>query len=240
MKASLAILIFFQLFCTNFSFCTTISTVLSTFTTNLDGWGGGADAAISTVNAMSPDNPYMRKEINLTGNSEKKAKLVVRRPVDSSLLDSDPWLGDLESRGINRVELDFVNFSSDPVYLRLALSNVTNPMISTGTWWVSTTYATFLQEDGWGSASFNIIESEMKRVGDFNGGFGQDSFEVTLSNVNGFRFIGSSSGESALGDEFSGVIGMDNIQLIPEPNTSAAVMTLLTIFATLINRRFYN
>ena len=157
--------------------------------------------------------------------------MIIRRPVNSSLIGSDPWLGNFIARGVQRVELDFNNWSiDDTVYLRLALSNVTNPMISSGTWWVSTTYATFVPESGWGSASFNILESEMQRVGDFNGGFGQDSFLATLSDIRGFRFIASSTGYSALGDEFSGSIGMDNVRLIsaiPEPSTSAIIMSLV-------------
>ena len=113
-------------------------------------------------------------------------------------------------------------------------------MISSGTWWVSTTYATFSPESGWGSASFNILETEMQRVGDFNGGFGQDSFLETLSDIKGFRFIASSTGNSALGDEFSGAIGMDNVRLIssiPEPSRFAVAMGLFATISLLRRRR---
>ena len=54
----------------------------------------------------------------------------------------------------------------------------------------------------------------MKRVGAFNGVVGQDPFEEPLSDIQGFRFIASATGNSALGDEFSGAIGVDNIRLI--------------------------
>ena len=205
--------------------------VLSDFTNLTDNWGGGAQSALSTIDAINPDNPYLRTEINLTGGQGQQNKLVIRRPVNSSVIASDPWLGNFTAKAIQAVELDFNNWSIDEtVYLRLALSNVTNPMQSTGTWWVSTTYATFAPESGWGHASFNIIESEMQRVGDFNGGFGLDSFVDTMSDVKGFRFIASSTGNSALGDEYSGTIGMDNVRLIsaiPEPSTTAIIMGLL-------------
>ena len=177
----------------------------------------------------------------MLGGETNKNKMVVRRPVASNVIASDPWLGDFNAKGIQSVELDFNNWSADEtVYLRLALSNVTKPMISSGTWWVSTTYATFLPGSGWGSASFNITEAEMKRVGDFNGGFGQDTFEETLSDIKGFRFIASSSGDSALGDEFSGAIGVDNIRLIstiPEPCRFAAIMGLFATISLLRRRR---
>ena len=212
---------------------------LSDFTSGLDGWGGGADGEISTEGAINAGNDYMRKEIDLDGAGGTKARMVVRRPVNSVSLASDSWLGDFISKGIQSVQLDFRVWSSDPIYLRLALSDVTNPMISTGTWWVSKTYFKFNQQDGWGTASFNLIENEMQRVGDFNGGFGTDSLQTTLSNVNGFRFIGSSSGNSALGDQFSGVIGMDNIKLIsiPEPSATAAVLVVLASVSVFLRRR---
>lgn len=202
--------------------------VLSDFTNQTDNWGGGAQSTLSSIDAINPGNSYLRTEINLIGGQSQQNKLVIRRPVNSNAISNDPWLGDFTAKAIQAVELNFNNWSVDEtVYLRLALSNVTNPMQSTGTWWVSTTYATFAPESGWGHASFNIIESEMQRVGDFNGGFGLDSFVDTMSDVKGFRFIASSTGNSALGDEYSGTIGMDNVRLIsaiPEPSTSAIIM----------------
>ena len=215
--------------------------VESDFTLQTDDWGGGADSFLSTQDAINPGNSYLRKEINITGGGGLKSRMVVRRPVNSNLIGSDPWLGNFNAKGIQSVDLDFINWSIDqPIYLRLALSNVTNPMISSGTWWVSTTYATFLPGNGWGSASFNILETEMQRVGDFNGGFGQDSFQDTLLDIKGFRFIASSTGNSALGDEFSGAIGMDNVRLIssiPEPSRFTVGMGLLATISLLRRRR---
>ena len=214
---------------------------MSDFTIETDGWGGGANSFLSTLDSIDPDNSYLRKEINLTGSGGNQSKMVVRRPVESTAIGSDPWLGDFNAKEIQSVELDFNNWSvDDPVYLRLALSNVTNPMISSGTWWVSKTYKEFLPGSGWGSASFNILETKMQRVGDFNGGFGQDTFIETLSDIKGFRFIASSTGNSALGNEFSGAIGMDNVRLIssiPEPSRFASIMGLLATVSLLRRRR---
>ena len=233
----------FPLFVCSFSslFGSSYTALLSDFTSQTDDWGAGADYFLSTQDAIDPGNSYFREEINMFGGETNKNRMVVRRPVASNVIGSDPWLGNFNAKGIQSVELDFNNWSADePVYLRLALSNVTKPMISSGTWWVSTTYATFLPGSGWGSASFNITEAEMQRVGDFNGGFGQDTFEETLSDIKGFRFIASSSGDSALGDEFSGAIGIDNVRLIsviPEPSRFAVIMGLLTTISLLRRRR---
>ena len=229
----------FSLFACSFSslFGSSYTVLLSDFTSQLDDWGAGA----AHFRSESMDgNWYLRSEINMLGGEANKNKMVIRRPVESTVIGSDPWLGDFNAKGIQSVELDFNNWSADEtVYLRLALSNVTKPMISSGTWWVSTTYATFLPGSGWGSASFNITEAEMQRVGDFNGGFGQDTFEETLSDIQGFRFIASATGNSALGDEFSGAIGVDNIRLIssiPEPSRFAVIMGLLATISLLRRR----
>ena len=233
----------FSLFACSFSslFGSSYTLLLSDFTSQTDDWGAGADYFLSTQDAIDPGNSYFREEINMFGGETNKNRMVVRRPVASTVIGSDPWLGNFNAKGIQSVELNFNNWSADePVYLRLALSNVTKPMISSGTWWVSTTYVTFLPESGWGSASFNILETEMQRVGDFNGGFGQDSFLETLSDIKGFRFIASSTGNSALGDEFSGAIGVDNIRLIssiPEPSRFAVAMGLLATISLLRRRR---
>ena len=214
--------------------------LLSDFTSQLDGWEAGADYFLSTQDAINPGNSYFREEINMFGGETNKNRMVIRRPVASTVIGSDPWLGNFNAKGIQSVELDFNNWSTDePVYLRLALSNVTKPMISSGTWWVSTTYATFFPGSGWGSASFNITEAEMQRVGAFNGDVGQDTFEETLSDIQGFRFIASATGDSALGDEFSGAIGVDNVRLIsaiPEPSRFAFAMGLLATISLLRRR----
>ncbi len=224
----------------NCLFGSSYTVLLSDFTSQTDGWAGGADHFLSTQDAIDPGNSYFREEINMFGGETTKNRMVVRRPVASTVIGSDPWLGNFNAKGIQSVELDFNNWSADePVYLRLALSNVTKPMISSGTWWVSTSYATFLPGSGWGSASFNILEAEMQRVGDFNGGFGQDTFQETLSDIKGFRFIASSTGSSALGDEFSGAIGVDNVRLIssiPEPSRFAVIMALLATISLLRRR----
>jgi hypothetical protein len=224
----------------NCLFGSSYTVLLSDFTSQLDGWAGGADHFLSTQDAIDPGNSYFREEINMFGGETNKNRMVVRRPVASNLIGSDPWLGNFNAKGIQSVELDFNNWSADePVYLRLALSNVAKPMISTGTWWVSTSYATFFPGSGWGSASFNITEAEMQRVGAFNGDVGQDTFEETLSDIQGFRFIASSTGNSALGDEFSGAIGVDNVRLIssiPEPSRFAVIMGLLATISLLRRR----
>ncbi len=245
MKLSYYIFYTSLLCCGSLLYGSSFTYALSDFTSDLDGWGGGADGAMSTVGAINTGDPYMRKEIDLDGGGGYKARMVVRRPTDPTIIASDPWLGDYIAKGIQRVELDFKNNSeSDTVFLRLAISNVANPQISTGTWWVSTTFYNFSALDSgggqWERVSFNITESEMQPVGTVNSETpGTDSFEETLSNVRGFRFISNGNGYSAIGAEYSGVIGMDNIELIaiPEPSATSAVLGVLIGVSVFLRRR---
>ena len=135
-------------------------------------------------------------------------------------------------RAVTGVSLNFANWSeSDPVYLRIAISNLANPQQSGGTWWASSAPIYFAPESGWGTASFQINESSMQRVGNLTGELGLDTFDDTLSDINGFRILSSTLGYGAIGDEFYGVVGMDNIQLItiPEPSFIASLFTILVL-----------
>ena len=191
--------------------------VASDFTSQLDGWEGSANSFLSTQDAINSGNSYLRKEINMFGNENEKHRMVIRRPTGSDAIESDLWLGDFNAKGVKRVELDFNNWSdTDSIYLRLALSNSVNGHPSEGIWWVSKTPAIFQTYSGWGSASFNILEDEMQRVINTDGGMGTNSFEDTLSSIRGFRFIASQAGSSAKGDVFSGAIGMDNVRLFSD------------------------
>ena len=88
--------------------------------------------------------------------------------------------------------------------MRIAISNLANPQQSGGTWWASSTPVFFAPESGWGYASFEINESSMQRVGNLTGELGVDTFEDTLSDINGFRILSSTLGYGAI-DEFYGV-----------------------------------
>lgn len=204
---------------------------LSDFSQDLEGWQG-AFYERSDVEGQTLGDYYLRKPVGIL--SDDRGNKVIARNTGSD------WTGDFVARGIVELQLDFNNWSdSDPVYLRLGLSNVTNPQISTGTWWVSDTPVYFAPLSGWGSASFTISESAMHRVGDLSGGIGTDTFAATLADIKGFRIFSSTLGYSAIGDEFYGVVGMDNIQLIgiPEPSASTLALGIVCGLVVLHRRR---
>ena len=83
----------FSLFACSFSsLCGSSYTVLlSDFTSHPNGWEAGADYFLSTQDAIDPGNSYFREEINMLGGETNKNRMVVRRPVASNLIGSDPF-----------------------------------------------------------------------------------------------------------------------------------------------------
>ena len=71
--------------------------LLSDFTSQTDDWGAGADYFRSTQDAIDPGNWYLRSEINMSGGETNKNKMVIRRPVASTVIESDPWLGNFNA-----------------------------------------------------------------------------------------------------------------------------------------------
>jgi hypothetical protein len=201
----------------------TCNALTSDFSNDLEGWEPLNPWLRSSVNGMSEGDFYMRMPVGINPGN-RGSKLIAFNPTDA-------WTGDFVAKGVTGVSLNFSNFSeSDPVYLRIAISNLASPQQSGGTWWVTDAYEFFAPESGWGNVSFQINESSMHRVGNLSGELGLDTFEETMSNINGFRILSSTLGYAAIGDEFYGVVGMDDIQLVTIPEPSF-ISLLLAIFS---------
>ena len=194
--------------------------IVSNFSSDTEGWEGGWRER-STIDGLSEGNWYMRLPVGINSGN-RGSKLISYNPTDA-------WTGDFLTKGVTGISLNFANWSdSDPAYLRIALSNMANAQQSGGTWWVSNTPVYFAPESGWGTANFLISESSMHRVGNLTGELGLDTFDQTMSNINGLRILSSTLGYAAIGDEFYGIVGFDNIELIgiPEPSTIALILGL--------------
>ena len=203
---------------------------ISNFSNDLDGWEPLNPWLRSSIDGMSQGDFYMRMPVGISPGN-KGSKLIAFNP-------TAVWTGDFISKGVTGVSFNFANWSqSDPAYLRIAISNLANPQQSGGTWWVSNTPAYFAPDSGWGTAIFEINESSMQRVGNLNGDLGLDTFDETLGNINGFRILSSTLGYAAIGDEFYGVVGIDNVQLISIPEPSYISLLLAILSVTLFNKR---
>ena len=198
--------------------------IISDFSNDLEGWEPLNPWLRSSEGGLSEGNFYMRMPVGINAGN-KGSKLIAFNPTND-------WIGNFLEKGVTGVSLNFANWSeSDPVYLRIAISNLANPQQSGATWWVSSTPVYFAPESGWGSATFQINESSMQRVGNLTGELGLDTFEDTMTDINGFRILSSTLGYGAIGDEFYGVVGMDNIQLvsIPEPSFTSLLLAIFLL-----------
>lgn len=208
---------------------------ISTFTTDSDGWEGGWSDR-STIDGISEGDWYMRFPVGINPGN-RGSKLISYNPTEA-------WTGNFIDRGetgrlVTDVSLNFANWSeSDPAYLRVAISNMANVQQSGGTWWVSNNPIYFAPESGWGTAIFQINESTMHRVGNLTGEIGIDTFEQTMSNINGFRIFSSTLGYAAIGDEFYGYVGMDNIQLISIPESSFTPLAFTMLIFSMFFRNY--
>ena len=106
------------------------NTVTSDFSNDLDGWEPFNPWLRSSVDGLSEGNFYMRMPVGKNPGN-RGSKLIAFNPTDA-------WTGDFVSKGVTGVSLNFAHWSeSDPVSLRIALSNLANPQQSGGTWWAS-------------------------------------------------------------------------------------------------------
>ena len=208
------------------------SALTSNFSNDLEGWEPLNPWLRSSVDGLSEGDFYMRMPVGINPGN-KGSKLIAFNPTNA-------WTGNFVQKGVIGVSLNFANWSeSDPVYLRIAISNLANPQQSGGTWWASSTPIYFAPESGWGNATFQINESSMQRVGNLTGELGLDTFEDTMKDINGFRILSSTLGYGAIGDEFYGVVGMDNIQLISIPEPSFISMLLAVFLLSHFFRRVF-
>lgn len=183
--------------------------VTTTFDSGLEGWLPDKWQT-STTNGLSLGNPYLRMAADGSGEIGK----VVTFNQDSE------WTGNYITAGVNGINLDIVNMSSsDVVYLRILLGNRGNPQQSGGTWFLSETAIVIPAQSSWATVFLPLEENNMTKVGNLMGQVGTDTYEETFENIQAIRIMSARSKFSVIGDEFLGVVGVDNISLVPEPST---------------------
>ena len=196
--------------------------VTSTFDTGSDGW---QPWTTNTSGALSPDNPYLN--LDSLGFGTAKSRLITFNATPA-------WIGDYYSAGVMAVQLNVANFStSDTLELRVAVGNRSSPMESGGTWWISETAFTLGTSSGWTLATLSLLEADLKRVGNEAGELGTDSYQATFSDIRNIRLLSSNVGSAAIGDQFIGPVGIDNISLISIPEPTAGSLATSGILGLL-------
>ncbi|MFD2256049.1 hypothetical protein ACFSSA_05115 [Luteolibacter algae] len=203
-----------------------LSLTTSTFDNDDDGW---RPWATSTESPITAGNPYLKLD---SDGAEERGRLI-------TFSRETAWTGDYISMNVTAVELDVANFSSsDTLHLRVALGTRASPMQSGGTWFVSSAAVIVGTLSDWTHVSLSVAENELSRVGNFAGEIGTDTYAEALSNIQTIRLFSAVQIGTAIGDEFIGPVGFDNISLIvPEPSSSAFIVFSSLIFCLRRKRR---
>lgn len=185
------------------------SFVTSTFNNGNEGWQPD-NWVTNDVNGITPGNPYL--EIAADGSGQLGKMITFNANAE--------WTGNYQAAGVTGIQLDIRNMSdSDDVYLRMAIGNRASPQQSGGTWWLSNT-ATFIPlESDWMHVFLPFTEADMVVVGNIMGESDNEAFIDTFSAIQNIRILSAAVPVGAIGDEFLGDVGIDNVALVPEPST---------------------
>ncbi|MBT7957791.1 MAG: PEP-CTERM sorting domain-containing protein [Akkermansiaceae bacterium] len=93
-----------------------------------------------------------------------------------------------------------------------------------GTWWVSNAAITRTTNTPWIRVSLSLLEADLHKVGNEMGQLGTDTYEQTFADIRAIRIMSSNVGTAAIGDEFFGPVGIDNVSLMAVPEPSSALL----------------
>jgi hypothetical protein len=166
-------------------------------------WGIGVGPVTNIVNGGPTGAGDHYIQATSLGGSGAQSRMVI--------LNSSQWLGDYVDAGITGIAMDFNNFSSQQLSMRLAF------FVNSSTGYVSTTPFSLAANSGWEHTSFSLNSADFTAVGS------PGDFNTLLSNFNGQLRILSSTSPSLRGDSIAATLGIDNVQAIPEPGTFVMV-----------------
>ena len=137
------------------------------------------------------------------------------------------WRGDYIAAGVDGIEMDLRNFTTQVLRIRIAFKVSASP----GTPGFSTTVAYSLPADGeWHHAVFPISTATMTRIGSTT-----LDLNTLLQNPVELRILHSTN-PSLGGSNIVGQLGIDNIRAIPTP-AGAALLPLAALAAFTRRRR---
>ena len=194
--------------------------VTSNFADGFSGWMPDHIWEIGSENG----NDYLKMDVGMNSGNQGSRLVAYTQASD--------WTGDYITRKVDSIKFDFFNSSTfETATIRLALSSAASPQVADSNWWVShQSYEVFPDSD-WVNLTFAINEDLFSKVGIINGQPGTESFNETFSNIYTLRIISSTLGDIAIGDEFYGTVGIDNVQLIGIPEPNMIPLILLTSIA---------
>jgi hypothetical protein len=139
------------------------------------------------------------------------------------------WIGNYIATGVASIEVDLQNLGSTELSIRLAFKEFAG-FGAPG--YLSSTAAVLAPGSGWQHVVFTIDVGSMIAIG------GPAAFETFFSTGNAEMRIVNEVGTSNLnGDVIVGLLGVDNIQAVPEPSTFLLGAFGLAVLAAVCSRR---
>ena len=164
-------------------------------------WGNGVSPGSVTVGMGGPGgatDPYLRIDAD---GSLAGGRLVVFNRVQ--------WLGNYNLAGVHTIEMDLFNFSATALAIRVGLK-VDQTSASPG--YVTSAPGFTLPPGAWTHATFPLRDSTMSAVGS------PPPLSTMLNGFGELRILHTTSATPIfMGDQITAVLGIDNIQAVPEP-----------------------
>lgn len=166
--------------------------------TNAGGWAGGA-------------NPIVIPDAGQNGPGDGILRIASDSPQGPGSrlamfnLSSD-WIGNYDAAGITAIQGDFMSPLSNSRALNMRLV-----FFSGSSRWTSTTSLTLPSDGEWHSLTFPISATDLSRTQ------GTNTYNAMISNVGRTMFRHQVGNPSSQGTVFEGVLNIDNLILLTEP-----------------------
>ena len=183
------------------------------------GWANGSSAPdpgnINTGGPLGASDNFLRV---VSDNSGSGGKL-------TTFNNSASWLGNYLLAGVTSLEMDFKNFGTSALTMRIAFKSGTGGSATPG---YATTIGVVVPADGeWHHVSFLISASAMTGINS------PAAFNTFMTNPGQLRILHSAN-PSITGDNITANLGVDNIVAVPE---TASGMLLVCAGGILLRRR---
>lgn len=173
---------------------------LDTFTSGAANWSGSSPT-LALGGPGGASDQYLR----LQSGPGFSPKMAARNQVQ--------WLGNYTAAGVNQVTLNVANFGANQIELRVVLFG------SAGQEFTSASSTPIVADGLWRSISFSLLQSALTSVGT-----GSD-YAGMMTAVTNFQFRNNPGAAAGSGSQtnFTGIMGIDNVNAVPEPGSLLAL-----------------
>jgi hypothetical protein len=199
---------------------------IDTFQTGTDNWTAG----LGPMGGPPPTPPHVMPNGGPLGAGDQFLVITADQPAGhagSKVVAQNPaqWAGNYLAAGVTGIAMDLENLGATDLTIRLLFEDpIAGPPMDEA---VTTFGASLPAGAGWTHFSFPISPSSLTTI------FGNAN--TLLSHTTVLRIINASGPTEA--DTLQGVLGVDNIQAVPEPATFLLAGLALTGLGLLRRRR---